>query len=72
MLAQKTHIEDSILSRCSLLDGVQIKEKSILNNTMVGRNSTIGKNCRLTNVVVDHDSVIPDGTVLDDVQWPLQ
>jgi mannose-1-phosphate guanylyltransferase len=72
MLAQKTQIEDSILSRCSLLDGVQIKEKSILNNTMVGRNSTIGKNCRLTNVVVDHDSVIPDGTVLDDVQWPLQ
>ena len=72
MLAKKTRIDDAILSRCSLLEGVLIKEKSILRNTMVGRDTVIGKNCHLNNVVVDHDSVIPDGTVLDDTQWPIK
>lgn len=71
MLAKKTQIDDSVLSRCSLLEGVKIEEKSVLNNTMVGRDSIVGKNCHLSNVVVDHNSVIPDGTVLDDAQWPL-
>lgn len=72
MLAKRTKIDDSVLSGCSLLDGVQIKERSILNNTMVGKDSIIGSDCRLTNVVVDHNSVIPDGTILEDSQWPIQ
>ncbi len=72
MLAKNSKINDSILSRCSLLDDVQVKEKSILSNTMIGRGSTIGKNCRLNNVVVDHNSIIPDGTVLDGAQWPIK
>lgn len=72
MLAKRTKIDDSVLSRCSLLDGVQIKEGSILNNTMIGKNSIIGRDCRLANVVVDHNSVIPDGTILEDAQWPIQ
>ena len=72
MLAKRTKIDDSVLSRCSLLDGVQIKERSILNNTMIGKDSIIGRDCRLANVVVDHNSVIPDGTILEDAQWPIQ
>jgi ADP-glucose pyrophosphorylase len=72
MLAKRTKIDDSVLSRCSLLDGVRIKERSILNNTMIGKDSIIGRDCRLANVVVDHNSVIPDGTILEDAQWPIQ
>ena len=72
MLAKRTKIDDSVLSRCSLLDGVRIKERSILNNTMICKDSIIGRDCRLANVVVDHNSVIPDGTILEDAQWPIQ
>lgn len=71
MLSKGTSIESAQLSKCSLLDNVKIGAQSKLNETLVGRNTTIGKNCSLDNVVVDHGSNVPDNTILSDAQWPL-
>ena len=71
MLSTGASITSARLSKCSLLNNVQIGANSILNETLIGRNSTIGKNCALDNVVVDHDSIVPDNTVLSNKQWPL-
>ena len=71
MLSTGAAIMSAQLFKCSLLSNVQVGTNSKLNETLVGRNSTIGKNCTLDNVVVDHDSIVPDNTVLSDAQWPL-
>ena len=71
MLSTGASITAARLSKCSLLNNVQIGSNSRLNETLVGRNSTIGNNCTLDNVVVDHNSIVPDNTVLSDAQWPL-
>ncbi len=71
MLSTGTSIESAKLSKCSLLDNVKIGAQSELNETLIGRNTTIGKNCSLDNVVVDHGSNVPDNTILSDSQWPL-
>ena len=71
MLSTGATITSAHLSKCSLLNDVQVGSNSKLNETLVGRNSTIGENCTLDNVVVDHDSIVPDNTVLSDAQWPL-
>ena len=71
MLSSGASIEKATLSKCSLLENVRIEAHSILSETLVGRNTTIGRNCSLKNVVVDHESTIPDNTVLSDTQWPI-
>ena len=71
MLSTGAAVMSARLSKCSLLNNVRIGTNSKLNETLIGRNSTIGKNCTLDNVVVDHNSIVPDNTVLSDVQWPL-
>ena len=71
MLSRGASIKKATLTKCSLLENVRIEANSILSETLVGRNTTIGRNCSLKNVVVDHGSVIPDNTVLSDTQWPI-
>ena len=71
MLSTGASVTSAHLSKCSLLNNVQVGTNSKLNETLIGRNSTIGENCTLDNVVVDHDSIVPDNTVLSDTQWPL-
>ena len=71
MLSTGTNLDSANLSKCSLLENVNIGAQSTLNETLVGRNTTIGKNCSLDNVVIDHGSIIPDNTILSDAQWPL-
>ena len=47
------------------------KNTKIFGPCIIGKNCTIGENCTLDNVVVDHDSIVPDNTVLSKTQWPL-
>jgi len=70
MLSSGASIQSATLSKCSLLNDVKVGEHSILTETLVGRNTVIGSNCSLDNVVVDHGSIIPDNTVLSNTQWP--
>jgi len=70
MLSSGASIQSARLSKCSLLNDVKVGEHSILTETLVGRNTLIGSNCSLDNVVVDHGSIIPDNTVLSNTQWP--
>ena len=70
MLSTGTLVESARITKCSLLNDAIIGKNSVLNETLVGRNATIGANCSLDNVVVDHDSIVPDNTHLYDTQWP--
>jgi len=54
-----------------LLENVKIGSNSKLTETLVGRDTTIGKHCVLNNVVIEHGSILPDNTVLSDAQWPI-
>ena len=71
MLSKGSVIDSAQLSKCSLLDNATIGKHSKLSETLVGRNTSVGKNCVLKNVVIDHDSTVPDNTILSDAQWPL-
>lgn len=70
MLSTGTLVESARITKCSLLNDASIGKNSFLNETLVGRNAIIGANCSLNNVVVDHDSIVPDNTHLSDTQWP--
>ena len=59
MLSTGAAIMSAQLSKCSLLSNVQVGTNSELNETLVGRNSTIGKNCTLDNVCLLYTSPSP-------------
>ena len=64
-----------ISSACSivssaLLNDVRVDSNCVINGCMVGYNTHIGHNCHLENVVVDHNSVIPDGYVQNGGTYP--
>ena len=74
-------LEDSMISTGVSTSNASIRSSTILGNShvaddcqitdsLVGKNVKIGAGCRLEGVVVDHDSVIPQGTVLLEGQWP--
>ncbi len=49
----------SVLSRnCEILEGSEVEE------SIIGTNVKIGKNCKLRRVIVDSYNTIPDGTVI--------
>lgn len=71
MLSKGATINSATLTNCSLLENVTIGSNSKLTETLVGRDTTIGKRCVLNNVVIEHGSILPDNTVLSDAQWPI-
>lgn len=61
---------NSTIRQSTLLTGSVIGENSRIDSCLIGRNTRIGSNVQLTDLVVDHGSVIPDGTVASNGQWP--
>ena len=64
-----------ISSACSivssaLLNEVRVDSNCVIIGCMVGFNTHVGHNCHLENVVVDHNSVIPDGYVQNGGTYP--
>ena len=54
----------------TLLERAVVGDGSILTSCLVGEGADIGSNCHLTEVVVDHGSVVPKDTVQQGGQWP--
>ncbi|HJM55518.1 MAG TPA: sugar phosphate nucleotidyltransferase [Poseidonia sp.] len=74
-------VKDSMISKSCVLGNGQISQSSLLSDVhlgdychldacLVGKGAQIGANCKLTGVVIDHGSIIPEGTVQNGGQWP--
>lgn len=61
---------NSTIRQSTILTGSVIGENSRIDSCLIGRDTRIGSNVQLTDLVVDHGSVIPDGTVASNGQWP--
>lgn len=57
-------VSGSTLNRCLLFTGVRTHSYSLLDGVVAMPYCEIGRNARLTNVVVDRDVVIPEGLVV--------
>ncbi|MDR3375191.1 MAG: glucose-1-phosphate adenylyltransferase [Ancalomicrobiaceae bacterium] len=59
-------VSGSLLRRSLLFTGARINSFSYIENAVILPNATVGRSVRLTNVVVDVDTHIPDGWVVGD------
>jgi glucose-1-phosphate adenylyltransferase len=57
-------ISGSQLHRCMMFTGVRVNSFSTLEGVVAMPYAEIGRNARLTNVVIDREVVIPDGLVV--------
>ena len=60
-ILENCEINKSLISNSCVLSNSLIDSDCILKNTLVGENVKIGKGCNLENVIVDFNSIIPDG-----------
>ncbi len=72
MIEADVHLEGSRIERSTLLQGVNVGPQTHLKNCLVGRGASIGSGVNLDGVVVDHGSIIPDGTSQNGGQWPKE
>ena len=49
---------------CVVSDFVQIKPKSVIKKSVIGKYVTIGENCRIVNSIILDNCVIEDGVEL--------
>ena len=64
MFSEGTHVEsNSIIEDCTLLANSSVASGSSLLNCLVGMDSKIGSDCILKEVIIDHNVVVPDGTI---------
>ena len=70
MIEADVVVSNSQIHRSTLLKGTVIGENSIIDSSLIGNQVTIGTDVQIQDVVVDHGSVIPNGTTLVGGQWP--
>ncbi len=64
VLSAGTIISGAKLEHCMVSANVRVHSYSSLKDCILLPNSDIGRNCRLTKVIVGEDCYIPDGTVI--------
>ena len=70
MVGKDTEIMHSVVENSTILSGTKVSKNVSIESCLIGKNVTIGKNSRLTNMIVDHGSIIPEDSILNDGQWP--
>ena len=71
-LGDRTIIADATtVSHSSLLEDSCVGEGAVVSSCLVGKRAVIGARAKLSNVVIDYDSVIPEGHIQDGGVWPL-
>jgi len=70
MIETDVVVSNSQIHRSTLLKGTVIGENSVIESSLIGNQVSIGANVQIQDVVVDHGSVIPNGTTLVGGQWP--
>ncbi|HNP37926.1 MAG TPA: hypothetical protein PKK10_18945, partial [Woeseiaceae bacterium] len=64
LLALGCGLDDATLHRCVLSEGVTVAERCYLEHAVILPNAVIGRDCRLSNVIVETGAQVPDGTVV--------
>ena len=71
MIEEGNEIINSKIDNSTLLSGSKIAENVSIKSSLIGRNVNIGSNCKISDSIIDHDSIIPKGTTVTGGQWPL-
>ncbi|MBH34958.1 MAG: hypothetical protein CMB74_05850 [Euryarchaeota archaeon] len=70
MVSEGCVIGQSTVAMSTLLKGAHVGDNARLVASLVGHGARIGNGCQLSGVVVDHEAVVPDGTVQNGGSWP--
>lgn len=70
MIETDVKFSNSKIHRSTLLKGSSVGENSVIKECLVGTQVVIGKDVHLENVVVGHESIIPEGSHVVGGQWP--
>ena len=70
MVSEGCTIGQSAVSMSTLLKGAHVGDNARLVASLVGQGARIGDGCQLSGVVVDHEAVVPNGTVQNGGSWP--
>ena len=70
MIGAGCSIGSAHLKASTLLTKAVVGEGSTLTSCLIGKGADVGSACHLTEVVVDHGAVLPNGTVQPGGQWP--
>ena len=65
MLSAGTKIRGAVIRRSVLGTNVEVEERTLVEESVVLPGARIGANCRLRRVIVDSDTRIPAGTMID-------
>ena len=71
MVSEGCQIGQSSVSMSTLLKGAHVGDKAHIVASLIGKGARIGNECHLDGVVVDHEAVVPDGTVQHGGSWPV-
>ena len=71
MIGKEVLISDSIVSKSTILGNSKVGDNCEIIRSLVGENCEIGDNCILEDVIVDHNSTIPNDTKLTNCSWPI-
>lgn len=72
MIAREVAVGNSLVKQSTILSDSKINNDCKIVRSLIGKNCEIGNNCNLEDVIVAHNSIIPDGTNLSDCTWPIE
>jgi len=72
MIGTQVKLGSSTVSESTILSNSIIHNDCEIVRSLIGRDCEIGDNCILDNVIVAHNSIIPNGTKLSNCTWPIE
>ena len=72
MIGKQVKLGSSTVSESTILSNSIIQNDCKIIRSLIGRDCEIGDNCILDNVIVAHNSIMPNGTKLSNCTWPIE
>ncbi|MED5308590.1 MAG: sugar phosphate nucleotidyltransferase [Candidatus Thermoplasmatota archaeon] len=72
MIGKQVKLGSSTVSESTILSNSIIHNDCKIVRSLIGRDCEIGDNCILDNVIVAHNSIMPNGTKLSNCTWPIE
>ncbi len=71
MISSGCQIGQSTVTMSTLLTDAHVGDHARIVDSLIGHNARVGNGCQLEGVVVDHNAVVPEGTVQNGGSWPV-